>query len=306
MAWVRFVPALPKISTDMPFVSCSKRLFHSQAPLSSSLRPAASRQFLRQGLLQSQHRTFSQNAAKSRKSFRTRGPITWTSVGALCVVGGGCLYYYSLKEQERYERMTATKLEQGLGKPTIGGPFRLVDHNGQMKTNDSFKGKWMLIYFGFTYCPDICPNELMRMADVVTRLDANPETAYKVEPLLITIDPERDGPNQLKDYLSDWHPRMLGLTGTPGDIRDVCKAYRVYFNKAVLGSDPTEYLIDHSIMFYLMDPDGEFADYFGKSLTPDEIHDKITKYITGTADASTHSDSSIGTKEVVLPETTGA
>jgi len=237
-----------------------------------------------------------QGASKTRA--RQQGPITWNSVGLLVVVGSGCLYYYTLKEQERYQRMTETKLERGLGKPTIGAPFRLVDHNGQMRKSEDFKGKWMLIYFGFTYCPDICPNELMRMTEIIERLDAAEVTKDKVVPLLITIDPERDGPNQLKDYLEDWHPRMLGLTGTPGEIREVCKAYRVYFNKAVMGNDPTDYLIDHSIMFYLMDEDGEFTDYFGKALTPMEIHDKITKYVTNTADETTHSDSSIGSKDI--------
>jgi len=232
---------------------------------------------------------------------RAKGPISWQSVGLLAVVGGGLLTYYKSKEEEKKKLFQATVQGKGVGKPAIGGTFELIDHNGKARKSTEFQGKWMFIYFGFTYCPDICPNELMRMAEIITSLEKDPMTKGKVEPIFITIDPERDGPAQLKEYLRDWHPRMIGFTGSPHQIAEVCKKYRVYYSKARMGTDPMDYLLDHSIMFYLVDGSGEFVDYFGKSLTAPDIFRRIKEYVTGTANDSTHSDSSIGVRSTNLP-----
>lgn len=165
------------------------------------------------------------------------------------------------------------------GRPDLGGDFMLINQDGKLTKNQDFLGQWMLLYFGFTYCPDICPNELMRMVEVLDLLDKEPRTASKLLPIFVTIDPERDGPAQLKDYLSDWHPRLVGLTGSPAQIKDVCSKYRVYYSKAVMGTNAEDYLIDHSVMFYLVDPAGQFVEYYGQNTSVEEMHKKIAKHI---------------------------
>ncbi|EKX37764.1 hypothetical protein GUITHDRAFT_116071 [Guillardia theta CCMP2712] len=173
-----------------------------------------------------------------------------------------------------------TRIGQGYGKADIGGPFVLLDQNGKTRSDMDFRGKHMFMYFGFTYCPDICPNEMMRMKQILSLLDKM-HVSDKIVPIFITIDPERDGPLQLKEYLSDWDSRIVGLTGTPDQIKDVCQKYRVYHSKSTLGNNPGDYLIDHSILFYMLDPQGNFVDYFGKSLSIEEIAMKIFKYVSG-------------------------
>jgi len=168
---------------------------------------------------------------------------------------------------------------QSVGRPDIGGDFMLIDQDGKLTKNTDFKGQWMFLYFGFTYCPDICPNELMRMVEVLDALDKDTATEKKLLPIFVTIDPERDGPSQLKDYLSDWHPRLIGLTGSPDQIKDVSSKYRVYYSKARMGVNPDEYLIDHSVMFYLVDPAGRFTEYYGQNATPEEMACKIADHI---------------------------
>lgn len=157
-----------------------------------------------------------------------------------------------------------------VGKPQLGGEYTLINHDGKVTRSSDFFGSWAFLYFGFTYCPDICPNELARLQEILALLDKEDKGKF-VQPIFITIDPERDGPAQLKDYLADWHPRLVGLTGSPAQIDECCKKFRVYANKVVLGKDPGDYLIDHSVMFYLVDPNGEFVDYYGGNLTPAEI-----------------------------------
>src|SRR6056297_825068 len=143
------------------------------------------------------------------------------------------------------------------GKALIGGPFELVDHTGATRTAADFRGQHMLIYFGFTLCPDICPTEL---AKVAAAIDMPPENA-NVTPVFITIDPERDGVEEVRSYAKAFHPRMVGLTGTPERIAQAAKAYRVYYAKNT-SSDSTEYLMDHSSIIYFMDPAGDYLDHF--------------------------------------------
>jgi len=234
-----------------------------------------------------------------------KGPVTWQSVGLLVCAGGGLVAYFQSTETERLQRLQETKQGKAVGKPDIGGPFELIDHFGRKTSDKDFRGKWMFIYFGFTYCPDICPNEMMRMTQILKVLDEGKDTKDKIQPIFITIDPERDGPEQLKDYLADWHSRIIGMTGTPEVIMQTGKKFRVYFTKARLSEKADDYLIDHSIMFYLMDDQGNFVDYFGKSLSTDAIADKITKYINGSADDTTPSLNSLGVQPIDRPTIVG-
>ena len=145
------------------------------------------------------------------------------------------------------------------GQPTIGGPFALVDQNGRTVTSDSLKGKPTLIYFGFTFCPDVCPTSLLLMETAVEKV--GPETAKKVNLVFITIDPERDTPELLKGYVPNFGPTFIGLTGTREQIAAVARAYRVYYQK-VPGKEGSPYLMDHSSIVYLLDRNGRFVTHF--------------------------------------------
>lgn len=148
----------------------------------------------------------------------------------------------------------------GVGEALVGGPFTLTNQDGKRVTDQDFRGKYLLIFFGFTFCPDVCPSELQVMSAALDQLGPQGE---KIQPVFITIDPERDTPEAMKVYVSNFHPRMVGLTGSAADIAAVAKAYRVYYAKAkgsVEGSP--DYLMDHSTILYLMGPDGKFLKHF--------------------------------------------
>lgn len=155
-------------------------------------------------------------------------------------------------------------IEQRLGgmsvPPTvqIGGPFSLTDHTGAAVTEASYRGRLMLIFFGFTHCPDVCPTELQVIAEVLDGLGAD---ADRVAPLFITVDPERDTPEALARYVDLFDPRIIGLTGTPEQIGAVTRAYRVYYAK-VHPPEASDYTMDHSSFVYLMDQEGGFAGLF--------------------------------------------
>jgi len=161
------------------------------------------------------------------------------------------------------------------GEALIGGPFELIDQNGATVTDQTYRGKLMLIYFGFTFCPDACPTALGIMSAALDKLDV---AAERVVPMLITVDPERDTPQVLKEYVSNFHPRMVGLTGTPEQIAAVAKAYRVYYQKAA-GATAGDYLMDHTLLIYLMDGEGKYVAHFGPQATPDEIAEEIRKHL---------------------------
>ena len=161
------------------------------------------------------------------------------------------------------------------GEALVGGPFELTDQDGNKVTDQTYKGKLMLIYFGFTFCPDACPTALGVMSAALDKLDV---AADRVVPILITVDPERDTPPVLKDYVSNFHPRMVGLTGTPEQIAQVAKAYRVFYQKAS-GASAADYLMDHTLLIYLMDGEGKYLKHFSPDATPDQIADEIRKHL---------------------------
>jgi cytochrome oxidase Cu insertion factor (SCO1/SenC/PrrC family) len=150
----------------------------------------------------------------------------------------------------------------------IGGPFTLTDQHGETVTERDFAGRWMLVYFGYTYCPDVCPLSLMNMGLALDMLEQ--DEAEHVVPVFITVDPERDTVEQLASYAPSFHPRLVALTGTPTQVRDAAKAYRVYFAKAE-GEDTTDYLMDHSGFIYLMGPDGTYRSHFSHTTSPEAM-----------------------------------
>jgi len=206
------------------------------------------------------------------------GPFSWKA-GALFVVTGVGLYYYfttektRLLEEKRQELATAS-----YGKAKIGGPFSLITHEGKPFTQEDLRDRWSLVYFGFTNCPDVCPDELDKMTSVVDSIES--EYGPVMQPIFISCDPARDAPGQIRSYLQDFHPKMIGLTGTYEAVKACCKAYRVYFSTPPNAKPGDDYLVDHSIFFYLMNPDGDFVDAYGKSHTADLVRERVATSIS--------------------------
>lgn len=157
----------------------------------------------------------------------------------------------------------------------IGGPFELVDHTGKTVTDKSFHGQFVLLYFGYGFCPDVCPTEL---ANVAAAMDALGPKAEKVTPVFVTVDPERDTPEFLLDYVKNFHPRMVGLTGTPENIAAVAKAFKVYYAKS-RKSAGEDYLMDHTSYVYLLGPDGKFLAIYRGQTDPKEIASSVAGFI---------------------------
>ncbi len=145
----------------------------------------------------------------------------------------------------------------------IGGPFELIDHHGRAVTEASVLGSYLLVYFGFGYCPDVCPTELQNIGLAMDELGAD---AARVTPVFITVDPERDTVEFIKHYVAAFHPRMVGLTGDAQAIERIAKAYKVFYAK-VDDEESSDYLMDHTSYVYLMGPDGKFVTMF-RSNTP--------------------------------------
>lgn len=155
----------------------------------------------------------------------------------------------------------------------IGGPFRLTDQNGGTVTEQNLKGAPFLVFFGFTHCPEVCPTTLFELSEILRKLGPD---GKRVRVVFITIDPERDTPAALKDYLSSFDPRMLALTGDPAEIAAVAKAYRVYYKKVPLEQD---YTIDHTAIVYLMDKEGRFVSPFSLKRTTEAAAADLRRYL---------------------------
>ena len=168
---------------------------------------------------------------------------------------------------------TMTQIE---GKALVGGPFTLTDHTGRRVTEKDFAGKFTLVFFGYTYCPDVCPAELQVMTAAMEQLGAK---SKQVTPVFITIDPKRDTVEQMASYVSNFHERLVGLTGSHEEIRSVAKAYRVFYAKAKDDGSSTDYLMDHSSIVYLMNPKGEYAAHFSYGTGPEKMAQGIAKHL---------------------------
>jgi protein SCO1/2 len=156
----------------------------------------------------------------------------------------------------------------------IGGPFKLTDQNGQTVTDQDMKGRPFLVFFGFTHCPDVCPTTLFEVSQIFRALGPD---ADKVRALFITVDPERDTPALMKDYLSSFDPHMAGLTGDPAAVAAVAKAYRVYYKKVPL--DQGGYTMDHTAIIYLMDKEGRFVAPFSLKRTTEATAADLRRYL---------------------------
>ena len=149
----------------------------------------------------------------------------------------------------------------------VGGSYSLTDHNGKKVTDKSFSNKFKIIYFGYTFCPDICPTG---MAVISQALDLLGNKAQRIKPIFITVDPKRDSVEIMAEYHSHFHPSFSNLTGTLDQIRRVAKLYRVYYKKSD-ASEAENYLMDHSSIMYVLSPEGEYINHFGPQITPEQI-----------------------------------
>lgn len=165
------------------------------------------------------------------------------------------------------------------GRPSLGGPFVLVNTDGEVVTQADFLGQWTFFYFGFVHCPEICPVELNRMSKVVDAVRSE-KPSQPIKPLFVSCDPRRDSLLAIREYLSVFHPDFVGLVGTPQQVNDACKSYRIYYSipsDSVVETD--DYLIDHSIAIFLFDPKGQFVDFFGNRYDEKEIAERVVRYM---------------------------
>lgn len=199
-------------------------------------------------------------------------------LGIVGVAAAAAVSYYRVERERRLEKAMGTIVSTG--KPAIGGPWSLVDLNGQLVTEKTFAGKWTLLYFGFARCPDICPSEMCKIAKVIDSLKkSHPDLVKDVLPVFVSVDPARDSLMALKEYAKDFHPGYVFLTGAPEQVQAMAKKYRVYVSKA----DETEdgdYLVDHSIVIYFHDAKGELADVFTQSMKQSDVADKVVRAMT--------------------------
>jgi protein SCO1/2 len=199
----------------------------------------------------------------------TRG--TAIRIGLLLIAALAGTYLWILGNQ----RAQVAQVIETTGEVAIGGPFSLVDQDGMRRTEKDFAGKAMLVFFGFTYCPDVCPTTLSIISAALERMGPDAE---RLTPILITVDPRRDTPEQLKTYLKSFDPRFVGLTGTEEEIAAVAKAYKVYYQAR--GPEP-EAMFDHSSIIYLMDGAGRYLAHYTLETPPDEMARNIKAKLPG-------------------------
>lgn len=187
----------------------------------------------------------------------------------LLIAGAGLLGWSLFGERGR----------EAVGKAAIGGPFELVDHTGKTRRAEDYRGRYMLIYFGYTYCPDVCPTGLATMSRGLEVLaERSPKKAEAVVPIFITVDPERDDVEAMAGYVAHFHDRMVGLTGAPERIAEVAKEYRVYYRK-VDEQGEGDYLMDHSSFIFLMGQEGDYLAHYTHTSTVEEIADGLEEKV---------------------------
>jgi len=198
-----------------------------------------------------------------------RNPLVWVAViGAIVLYTqtDGNSLFGNLNDAQR----------EAIHLSDVGGPFTLTDHTGQRVSDQDFRGSFMLVYFGYSYCPDVCPTDLLVMSHAVNMLG---DAGEKVQPIFITVDPARDTVASLADYVPNFHPRLKGLTGSEAEINAATRAYKVYFKLGEEKEAPDDYPTEHTEIIYLMGPDGEFLDHFQHGRQPAEIAQLIGQYL---------------------------
>ena len=200
-----------------------------------------------------------------------RAKLTIVGLLAACAGALGALTFIPGAVETFLPKRSMTTVGQAM----VGGPFEMTNQAGERVRDEAYRGKLMLVYFGFTYCPDICPAGLQVMT---AALDELGKDADKVAPIFITVDPERDTPEQMKRYLDSFHPGLVGLTGSAKDVDKAAKAYRVYYRKAE-DAALSEYTMDHTSFIYLMDVNGRYITHFAHAVDPDKLAARLRREI---------------------------
>jgi protein SCO1/2 len=204
----------------------------------------------------------------------TRRCILGVAAGFLLAAGA-----WPLRAQSSDERSAARLMDDLMwNRGPIGGPFALIDHTGKPRTDQDFRGKLLLIYFGYTYCPDVCPTDLQQITLAVDKLGS---AGAVVQPLFITVDPERDTAAHLAEYVSLFHPRLIGLTGSTEQIGRVALAYKVYYAK--VPANGPHYVVDHSSFIYLVDETGKYIGFFPPGTSAERMVEIIKPRLTASA-----------------------
>jgi protein SCO1/2 len=191
---------------------------------------------------------------------------------AILVIAGS-VFWFSARD----DRQAATILgSSSTGEALVGGPFDLIDHTGRRVTDADFRGKWLLVFFGYTHCPDACP---LSLHEIAIALDHLGDAGRDVDALFISIDPERDTPEVLAEFVGAFHERIIGLTGTPEQVEAAAKAYRVYYQKRTDG-DPVYYLVDHTTAIYFMGPDGKYVTHFRYDIGGVEMAEQMRTHLS--------------------------
>jgi len=199
----------------------------------------------------------------------------YATLAAVAVIGllGSSLWYVTFgAPDDDFSECRASTVSGGSG--AIGGPFTLVDETGATVTDKDVITRPTLIYFGYTFCPDVCPMDTARMAEATELLA---ERGYDVQPVFISIDPERDTPQVMAEFTDYLHPDMLGLTGSPEQVKAASQAYKTYYRKQDTGDE--YYLVDHSALTYLVLPKQGFVEFFRRELTPEAMADTVACFI---------------------------
>ncbi|RDB20528.1 Lysophospholipid acyltransferase [Hypsizygus marmoreus] len=214
-----------------------------------------------------------QRRASSFSERNAVGVFTPKSAAIFIAAGVGLFFYFRYEKAQQLERREQERASKSYGRPQLGGPFSLLTPDGQPFTEQNLLGKWSLVYFGFTNCPDICPEELDKVTAVLDVIEKDHGKIF--QPVFISVDPARDTPARVGQYLKDFHSSFVGLVGSYEATKAVCKAYRVYFSTPPNADPNGDYLVDHSIFVYLMDPQGKFVEAFGQSVQKEDIIEKI-------------------------------
>jgi cytochrome oxidase Cu insertion factor (SCO1/SenC/PrrC family) len=195
------------------------------------------------------------------------GPKAYVLLLIACLFGG-----VAMAEEQPSAAQMMDDLMYGRG--SVGGPFTLTDQTGRKRSDTEFRGKLMIVYFGYTYCPDVCPADLIAITQALYALGP---AADGIQPIFITVDPERDT-SALADYVAAFHPSLVGLTGSPEEIRKVANSYKAFYAK-VPGEPNGEYSIDHTGVIYLMGRGGEYIGFMPPQTSPDRLAEVLRKYL---------------------------